>query len=260
LTELDPGRYLWAMTNLRGILGALLVATVALVARPATADLVCQYRGEITAWKFGAKKLKCIAACQRAALNGGNAADCVEPFGGKTLGCIQGAAGKAQGAICHACAADLPACWGAATCPDAADAKLGAVEGDIDTQAADVFCDDSGSPDGLTPAEIRCRDTLAKVLASFDYKKARCLARCHVIAPGQCTPPISDPTTQHCILSLVGKSLGSIDKACSPALGGDAPECHGGKAAIDWVNDAENAVDGLDPGFFCGSPSGAFVD
>jgi hypothetical protein len=103
------------------------------------------------------------------------------------------------------------------------------------------------------------------VLAKFGAKKASCLAKCHRLEHRGSTPPGSCPNdalgkTQACITKVTQASSLKIDGSCSPANGGEAPECHGGKTGAQWVQEVEDDVDDLDPDFFCGSPGGAFLD
>jgi hypothetical protein len=267
-----------------GVFGTSLVAAFVMAAlmvavRPASAthdpdvsdnESTCQVKGAQVAWKYGSKRMKCVIGCQRDVFEGSAPpSECVDPFAGATQGCVNGASGKSQGSFCKACQPDTPECYPSGNCPDVADAVFADVETEVDALLGDAFCDDTGSGDGLTNIEFRCQVGLAKYLAAFVYRKARCLAKCHAyehkgaIPVGSCTPgAITDPTgkTQACITKLTDKTKLKIDRYCSALQGADAPECHAGQSAQDWTDDAEQRVDGLDDDFFCGSPSGAFLD
>ena len=247
-----------------------LVAVAALVAavrpgraQPTQEEFLCEYKGNDAAWKMGALEMRCVTVCERAVRAGATApSDCVRPFAGATQGCVNGAQGKETGRVCNACNPDAPECYGSADCNVIGDGFRTAIEGQIDPILADAYCDDSGSADGLTAAEGKCQDTVARYLGAFLAKKAHCLSKCHAIEfkSGQpvgtyCTPgAITDPTgrTQYCLDKLSTKARLYIDKGCDPVTyGRDPPECHNGRTSSDWVALAESAVDGQDPGFFC---------
>jgi len=255
---------------------ATAVAASLYSARPALAihdadvtddEFKCQYKTETIAWKNFAKRVACVVKCQRDARAASQPpTDCVSPFGGATNGCVNGSDGKAKAGICKACNADTPECYPQVqNCPDLADAELAPTRQDADDVLADIYCDDSGSGDGLTPLEARCQDATGKVLAKFGAKKASCLAKCHrlehrgMTAPGSC-PNDSLGKTQACITKVTQASTAKIDKVCNPVNGGEAPECHGATTAAQWVQGVEDDVDDLDPDYICGSPSGAFLD
>ena len=260
---------------MRTCFAAILIAAFTIAARPASAlhdadvtdnEFKCQFKSETTAWKNFAKRIACVVGCQRAAREGGPLSDCSPPFAGETQGCVNGANGTSQGGICKACNPDVPECYpAAANCPDLADALLAPTQGHADDVLAEIYCDDSGSGDGLNALEARCMDGTAKILAKFGAKKATCLAKCHRLEHRGDTPPGSCPndslgTTQACITKVTDASVLKIDKVCSPVFGRETPECHGGKTAAQWVQDVEDDVDAEDPDYVCGSPSGAFLD
>jgi hypothetical protein len=231
------------------------------------AEFKCQFKTEIIAWKHFAKRIACVVSCRRDAREAGQQpTDCVPPFAGSTQGCINGSHGKAQGRICKACNPDPPECYPQEqNCPDLADDQLAPTETNADNLLSEIYCDDSGSGDGLTPLEARCQDATAKILAKFGAKKATCLAKCHRLEhrgatlQGSC-PNDSLGKTQECITKVTAASKLKIDKVCSPANGGEAPECQAGKTDAQWVQEVEDEVDDLDPDYVCGSPSGAFLD
>jgi hypothetical protein len=248
---------------------ALGVALAMLGAGPARAlhdpditdeEFQCQYRTQSIAWRYHAKRIVCAVSCQRDARNAGQPpTDCIPPgFQGATQGCVNGAHGKAQGKICKACNPDVPECYPQVqTCPELADPELGLVEPKADALLGEIYCDESAS--GLTPAEGKCQDTVGKILAKFGAKKARCIAKCHAIVHKtgdttiQCTPPtVNEPKTQYCLTKLTDYAKEKIDSVCDPALGGVAPECHAGKTSTQWIQEVEDGVDALDPGFNCG--------
>jgi hypothetical protein len=262
------------------LFAALVVATFAIGVSPALAvhdadisadEFRCQSKTSIIAWRFFAKKGRCVLACQRDARAGnGDVADCVPPYAGETNGCVNGLEGKTSANVCKTCTNDLPECFGTPqNCPDLADGIVAVMESELDDLMAEVYCDDSGSGDGLSALEAKCQDVLAKYLGYFASRKAKCLSKCRslehkgAIPVGSCTAgAVTDPTgrTQECITTAHDKTTVKIDKGCNPINGADAPECHAGKTAQDWLDEVEQSVDDQDPDFFCGSPSGAFLD
>jgi hypothetical protein len=222
--------------------------------------------------KFITEKAKCIIKCEQGARNGANpVADCSSPFAGATATCVSLATSKATGLAGSKCAADCPECYGGSCttndqcsagfscdttngfCPGdcASDAagRVAAAESALDVVAAAVYCDDSGSGDGLTKEEGKCQDTTAKALSNFASKKALCYRKCRAdehkgkIAAGSCNPPASDPKTSDCISMLESKTALLIDKKCEP-LGGDRPECFGTTDGAGWAALVEGGVDG----------------
>jgi hypothetical protein len=219
-------------------------------------EFKCQYKTEGLAWKYYAKRIACVVSCQRDQRDGGDLSKCVVPSGTGVNGCINGSHGNAQGHICNACNPDPPECYPPGSCSQLADAELGLVEPKADTLLGEIYCDDSGSGDGLTATEGKYQDGLAKVLLRFAAKKARCIAKCHAIVHKtgdttiQCTPPgVNEPKTQYCIDKLTDYSGLKLYKLETVA---DPPECHAGKTSAQWVQEVEDDVDALDPGFNCG--------
>jgi hypothetical protein len=141
-------------------------------------------------------------------------------------------------------------------------------ETQVDVLRALVFCDDSGSGDGLTKAEAKCADTVAKTLSNFAKTKLNCLSKCRkaeakgTVPAGACNPPPTDPKASSCIQKATDKAVLLINKQCDPAVNpkAEAPECFAGQNGAGWVALVEAAVDGGDAGLYCGSPSGAFLD
>ena len=242
---------------------ALLAVVSPAAAQPTRDEFQCEYKGSDAAWKLATTEMRCLYVCERGVRAGEtDPSECVRPFSGATQGCVNGAQGKETGRVCHACNPDAPECYGSVDCNVIGDDFKAAIEGQIDPILADAYCDDSGSVDGLTAAEGKCQDTVARYLGSFLEKKPHCLAKCHAIEfkSGQpvgtyCAPgSITDPTgrTQYCLDKLSTKARLYIDKGCDPVTyGADPPECHNGRTSSDWVALAESAVDGEDSSFFC---------
>jgi hypothetical protein len=166
-------------------------------------------------------------------------------------------------ALVRCCAKDCPECYGDCSAASAEMVVMGNEQA-LDAFVPLVYCDDSGSADGLNRSEGRCQDTVASTLSNFVASKSRCYQRCRArehrgsIPAGSCNPPASDPATQACITREEARAAAAIDRKCSA----DNPECYG--SAFDtgakWVNAAEVAVDSGQAATYCGSPSGAFLD
>jgi len=232
-------------------------------------EVKCQLGTSLATGKFITDKAKCLTKCEQGARKGQNsAADCVPPYAGTTASCVQNAEGKAQGLEQSKCAKDCPECYTGGDCTADSVARTMGTEGQVDILRALVYCDDSGSGDGLTKGEAKCADTVAKTLSNFAKTKLNCLSKCRrdedklKVPVGACNPPPSDPKSSSCIQKATDKAVLLIDKQCDPAVNpkAEAPECFAGQNGAGWVALVESAVDGGDADLYCGSPSGAFLD
>jgi hypothetical protein len=229
--------------------------------------------------KFTAAKSKCVTKCQQGARKTpptNPASDCNPPYAGTTLTCVadpvKGAEGKAISAIRKACdptfvpGKDCPECYDGGDCTQAGYAgdRVASVESQLDAFVGLIWCDDSGSGDGLNAVEAKCQDTVAKTLAKFVAAKSKCYDNCVYnmfkgkIPPGyQCLPPATEPFLVACINNAEAKAIDGIDKFCL-----DDPECYvpNFDTGAEWVSIAESAVDANIVQTYCGSPSGAFLD
>jgi hypothetical protein len=196
--------------------------------------------------------------------------DCFTPFGGATATCVQLATSKAEGLEQSKCKKDCPECYSGGDCAADSMTRVANTEGDVDTLNPLVYCADllTSLDDGLSAAEAKCQDTVAKTLSNFAAKKLKCLSKCRSdehkrkIPPGSCTPPPSDQKASDCIAKNTLKAVALIDKKCEAAIApkADKPECYGTANGASWVAAVEAAVDNGDAGLYCGSPSGAFLD
>jgi hypothetical protein len=224
----------------------------------------CQLKTSLVIAKFVNKKAKCVDACQKRAFkNPSLLPDCSPPFGGSTFGCVTTAEGKSAGKIKSSCAKDCPECYSGGDCHTEADVKIAAAEAHVDALLADVFCDDTGSTDGLTNAEFKCQRAVRKFATKFLADKMKCYAKCRKgehkgkVAVGDCEPPPADLKTQLCIQKRETRWAERIDTKCEFAVNpsADKPEC-GSYPANDgaaWVAAEEAEVDAQDAGFYCGS-------
>jgi hypothetical protein len=241
------------------------------LAQPTAAEFKCQAGVSKALVKFIGAKAKCLTKCEQGARKGSNPfSDCEAPYGGAAATCIQdpvkGAEAKAVAAMNKACTADCPECYQGGDCPTANTMRVANAESQIDALALLVYCDDSGSGDGLTSAEAKCQDGTVKALTKFAGSKTKCYDKCIAaeqkgkLPPGSCIPPNpADPKTNACVHDPVkgaeAKAVAAIAKACA-----DPAECLPPNHGPTFVGVAEAGIDGGVPQTYCGSPSGAFVD
>jgi hypothetical protein len=232
----------------------------------------CQIGTSLAIGKFVTSKAKCITKCEQGArkdppLN--PPGDCVTPFAGATLACVQKAEAKSVAMEQSKCAKDCPECYSGSDCVADSQTRIAGAEEQVDLLATLVFCDDPGPPggDGLTSAEAKCQDTVAKTLSNFAKKKLNCYAKCRkdehkgLTPPGTCLPATQEKAVA-CIAKEETKAEFLIDKKCDATVNpsADAPECY----AVDgegWVALVETAIDEGQPSLYCvDSPSAAFLD
>ncbi len=218
--------------------------------------------------KFTGAKAKCVTKCEDGAHKAANPlSDCSPPYAGATSACVydpvKGAEAKAIASAEKGCVIDCPECYGG-PCNTYIPNRVASTESQLDSFVGLIWCDDSGSGDGLNPAEAKCQDAVAKTLAKFVASKDKCYDKCLAnefkgkIGAYQCLPPATDPATVACINLAEQKAAAGIDKICSV----DEPECYvpNFDSGIEWVQIAEAAVDSNITQTYCGSPSGAFVE
>jgi len=257
------------------VVTAVLVATLSgfvprASGQPLTADEAkCQQGTSLALGKFVTDKAKCIIKCEQGARKALNPpSDCSPPsFGGATLACVQRAEGKAEGLEQSKCAKDCPECYSGSDCAADSDARVADAETQVDGLATLVYCDDSGSGDGLTAAEAKCADTVAKTLSNFAKKKLNCYAKCRkaeqkgTTPPGSCLPATEEKAAE-CIAKEEAKSTTLIDKKCESTVSpkNEKPECFGPNTGATWTGIVEGAIDGGQSDLYCASPSGAFLE
>jgi hypothetical protein len=234
-----------------------------------TDEVKCQLGTSLALGKFITDKAKCVTKCEQGARKGQNSAsDCVPPYANITLACVQRAEGKAETLEQSKCAKDCPECYTGGDCAADASMRVSDTETQVDILRALVYCDDSGSGDGLTKNEAKCADTVAKSLSNFAKTKLNCLSKCRKdeskmkVPAGSCTPPPSDPKASGCVQKAESKAAFLIDKQCDPGVNpkAEAPDCFAGQTGAGWVSIVEMAVDDGDADLYCGSPSGAFLE
>jgi hypothetical protein len=229
----------------------------------------CQIGTSLAIGKFITDKAKCLIKCEQGARKALNPpTDCTPPYGGATSDCVQRAETKAEGLEQSKCAKDCPECYSGGDCTADSIARVADAETQVDGLRLLVYCDDSGSGDGLNAAEAKCADTVAKTLSNFGKKKLNCYAKCRkgehkgTTPAGACTPTATDPKTVECIGKEESKAEVLIDKKCESSVSpkGDKPECFGTSTGQTWAGLVETAVDNGQADLYCASPSGAFVD
>jgi hypothetical protein len=259
------------MNRVFGFAAMALCATV--VAGPAGAqpspdELKCQLNASKTVAKFAGAKVKCINKCWAGVRKGTMGLDC-DPAGGRdtaTQTCIDAAEDKSNVGQGKKCTADCPECYNNADCPADAAGKTATAETLVDTQ-------DSGGPASVhcnggtvTDVQGKCQDNAAKTLAKLVAALGKCSQKCKgneakgKADPGSCTPPATDPATDTCIQAAKAKCAVSLDKKCGAISA--TPPCWAPAAdsGAEWCGVVEGVVNSQYNEFFCGSPSGAFLD
>jgi hypothetical protein len=229
----------------------------------------CQIGTSLAIGKFVTDKAKCLIKCEQGARKAINPhSDCVPPYAGTTAACVDRAETKAEGLEQSKCAKDCPECYSNSDCTADSMTRVDDAEAQVDVLRLLVYCDDSGSGDGLTDAEAKCADTVAKTLSNFAKKKLNCYAKCRkaehkgTVPPGSCTPPATDQKTIDCIGKEETKAAFLIDKKCESSVSpnADKPECFGSRTGATWADDVETVIDDGQGNVYCASPSGAFLD
>jgi len=249
-----------------------LIAAGSARAQITDAELACQAGTAKAMGKFTSNRSKCITKCNQGARKGTNSlSDCIPgAFAGTTAVCTEATEEKAAETEVKKCVKDCPECYDGDGMCAPGDCGCDSLElseevaAAIDLYAGFVYCDDSASGDGLTPVEAKCQDGATKALAKLVGKRLRCFQQCHQkvqkgdLPAGVCNLPVSDADTLACLATASAKAAPAIDRLCEP-LGGDRPECFGSVGGAGWAALIGGVVDGYDPEFFCGSPSGAFL-
>lgn len=262
------------MKNLRqaimlGAATSLLMAPLAF-AQATDAEFKCEGKASAASSKFVGAKAKCVGKCLQNYWKGlVPESDCLPPYGGATASaCIKdtvlglkGAEDKFSFAIRKACdpatsaSADCPECYSSGDCSAAGYAgdQVQNIEGQVDSFVPGVACERAGA----TPAEQKCQQNTAKVLAKQVGSVVKCYDKCKsnerkgLISAGTCNPPASDPATQTCVSKSDGKSIAGINKLCGD-VGGSPDNC--GSPYPDgasWVNLVGIAISGNIPGTYC---------
>ena len=202
---------------------------------------------------YGKARTACVASCQKKTPL---SADCTAPFGGKTLECVQKADAKLASVFAKKCPS---AGTDEDTCPECYEGLGGTCAGfatrvtdktvDLTDEIANVsFCDDSGSPDGLTKAEAKCQKATALGYAAFAAAASKCEAACLKSerkgkTDATCNPQAllflgGDSKTSTCVFKAFGK-LGVVGTKCV-----DRPECLNDGPLFSLVTDSLAEIGG----------------
>lgn len=262
------------VVGVAGVLVALCMLPASSGAQLTKDELKCQVLGAGTLGQYVGGVQSCIVKCVAGARKGKNPeSDCVPPYAGDTARCIDqpqtGTEDKAIVKFERGCENGCPDCYQGGECSAVAVTRVLDASVQIDGVVPVIYCDESGSPDGLTKLEGKCQDNALKQVAKFASKKLKCYSKCEndefrgSLPPGSCLPPTpADARTAACITNAESRATAVIDKACAPPKG-EAPECWG--SSVDGaflVAGFEAWVDDLVPQQFCdgSSPSGAFLE
>jgi hypothetical protein len=201
--------------------------------------------------KFVPTKQKCLARCRAGVVKGSVlASECVPPFSGRTLDCVTKI--ETTTATKAAACLDCPECYSGGDCAADSTSRVGLLETIVDSFQPTIFCDDSGSGDGLTSDEFKCQLKIAGVTAKLQTDVMKCLLYCRksefkmAIPAGSCTPPVTDPKAAACLAKASLKAATSIDKAC----GLNPPECDTSTGAM-WASTVIAIPQALDAITFC---------
>jgi hypothetical protein len=225
-------------------------------------ELRCQIGTSETVGEFIRSKAQCIENCRKSAFANGESPDCSPPYDSAPLqGCVTASEGQAGGEMQSACAQDCPECYAGGDCSVDSATRVTDAEAHVDALAAEAFCDDTASTDGLTLSEFKCQRTVRKVVTHFAAAKLKCFAKCRKgeiggkLQDGSCSQPVSDTKTQECISRAEVKTAFLINKKCESAINpsADKPECapYDSRVGADWVAAEEAVVDAMAPSLFC---------
>ena len=177
-----------------------------------------------------------------------------------TRDCLQRARADAEIQVLRKCAgAACPECYDNGDCSDYTDFAYSQIVSDVDASFSALFCDDSFSADGLTRAEQRCQQGLARAGGRFIETLEHCFARCqqavHRGATGfsSCDSafldaPSFDPRTQRCVDRARARLLDGCTNHCQDPPDCLGYSCPGAAAAI------EATAIGLVPATYCQEP------
>jgi len=185
----------------------------------------CQQAVAQSLGKLAVARAQCAVKCDQNAVKGKEpASDCTAPYAGAMFACLNDADGKAAAGMQKKCATACPTCYAGGDCATFESSIVGLVDNTLNLQAPIVFC---GGTTGLTPTEVRCRQTTAIAATKFAAALSKCYAKCHqlevktTIPLGLCTPPMPlEPGTAACKAKAIAKYSAMVVAKCS-----DAPSC-----------------------------------
>lgn len=239
LHHIRPG----AALVLFGLLPALLPHPAATASEPLVkAEIACQRALGKALGAYAKARVGCIAKChKKTPLDPA----CGAPFAGATLTCVQKAQGKLAALLVKKCVSvgseedSCPECYEDVhgTCADFSVSATAKTVDLTDGLTSDIFCDDSGSPDGLTKSEAKCQAILVRALTSFVAKAVGCIDRCLANerkgkTDGTCNPLAfvdfaGDSKTLTCLQGPLFKIFKIFQTKCL-----DMPDCASGPLSI----------------------------
>lgn len=230
-----------------------------------TDELKCQSAVAGIQGKLVAAASTCSTKCQQGARAAKNPlSDCTSPFGGAMLACINKAVGKALSDEPKKCAKDCPECYAGGDCTADAASRTATTQTQLNAFGPLIYCDDSGSGDGLTAGEGKCMDGISKGLSKMVGALGKCSAKCKAgehkgtIPVGACDPPATDAATAACLSTVVTKTNAGIDKVCSAVS--EVPECQAITTGAAWTTTVTTVLNASYLTTYCGSASAAFID
>lgn len=197
-------------------------------------EIACQNATNKALPAYTKARTGCIAGCEKKTPN---SSDCAAPFGGKTLTCVQKADAKLAAVLAKKCTSagndddTCPECYEEldGTCAafgTGVTAKSIALSDDVTNT---IFCDDSGSLDGLTKGEAKCQKTVLKAMTAFVSTAGKCATNCLKAerknkTDGTCNPAAflflnGDTKTVNCLAKAFFKLLAAPGKCA------ETPEC-----------------------------------
>jgi hypothetical protein len=198
-------------------------------------EIACQRATGKALGAYAKARVACVAKCEK---KSPLAAECLEPFANGTLTCVQKARTKLAALLAKKCVSSgseedsCPECYeevsgNCAALGAAATAKTVALTNGL---TGGIFCDDSGSPDGLTKVEAKCQGALLKSLTGFVPTAVGCVGKCLANerkgkTDGTCNPQAflsfgGDSRTLQCLQNPLVKIFVALQTKCQ-----DAPEC-----------------------------------
>ncbi len=177
-----------------------------------------------------------------------------------THDCLDRALAAAEARTVDACAGSAcPECYGPNSfdgCRSHTRSVFNEARSFTDSAVGLLYCNDAGSPDGLTRREARCQSGLLRTAGRFTDAASRCFAKCNKqarkgrIAVEACdsarldTPELA-PGTQACVDRARAKLLSGCEALCS-----DPPECFTLSCATVLFGATQQLAD-LEPQVFC---------
>lgn len=120
-------------------------------------------------------------------------------------------------------------------------------------------------PPDVTPAELKCMNTVSRASGQFVMKRFKCITKCFQkfwegeVPETACLPPYEGDTLV-CVGAQRGteaKLMNAVLKRCDVARGGDCPECYSGGdcsatgEATSRPTNLGGMIDAFVPGVFC---------